>query len=391
MPLPRNLLIALSATFVAFCTLYTPQPMLPLLALEFSVSSSEAGLLVTATMLPLGLAPVFYGYFLQAIPAKLMLSVALSLLLCVQFGFGFATEFWHLLLLRSAQGLLLPAIFTALMTYCSSMAPEGQVRKSMGWYIGATILGGFGGRLIGGYFASLFEWQSAFVMLGFLLIVPIFLLRYASADAQISFARLDFYSVTRVLKARNFRYIYLTLFCVFFVFSGILNVLPFRLTAIDASVSPLLISTLYIGYLIGMPVAIFCEPIARLFGSDKRGLLVGLLLLATGLCAFLLRDFNALLVMMFCLAAGYFLIHSTLSGLVNQRAREHKGVVNGLYVSIYYMSGALGSWLPGYFYDSLGWNRLILIFLAILCLSVWFILQLRLHLPEDPVSNELSH
>lgn len=103
-------------TFVAFCTLYTPQPLLPLLAAEFSVSPGDAGLLMTVTLLPLGIAPVLYGYFLQAIPARLMLSVALSLLMLNQFAFYLVDEFWQLIVLRATQGLLLPAIFTALMT-----------------------------------------------------------------------------------------------------------------------------------------------------------------------------------------------------------------------------------------------------------------------------------
>jgi len=78
--LSRNLVIALIATVIAFSTLYIPQPMLPLLAGRFEVSAGEAGLLMTLAMLPLAFAPVLYGYFLQAIPARLMLQVALSLL-----------------------------------------------------------------------------------------------------------------------------------------------------------------------------------------------------------------------------------------------------------------------------------------------------------------------
>jgi YNFM family putative membrane transporter len=81
--------------------------------------------------------------------------------------------------------------------------------------------------------------------------------------------------------------------------------------------------------------------------------------------------------MMFGFAAGFFFIHSTLSGLVNHLAREHKGVVNGLYVSIYYISGALGSWLPGYLYDHAGWNSLILVFSCVLILTAWLVGQLR--------------
>ncbi len=373
----RNLIVALCATFVAFCTLYTPQPILPLLAAEFSISPGDAGLLMTVTLLPLGIAPVVYGYFLQAIPARSMLTVALVLLMLDQFAFYLATEFWHLIVLRSIQGLLLPAIFTALMTYCASMAQKGHIRKTMGWYIAATILGGFAGRIISGYFASSFEWQTVFVVLGFMLTIPIVMLRYTSADATISFDRLDTRTVSRVLRNDTFRYIYLVLFSLFFVFAGLLNVLPFRLQEIDASVTPLLISSLYIGYLIGIPIAIFCERIIRLVGDDKKGLLVGLVMHTSGLIAYLVSDLILLYFVMFAFAAGFFFIHSTLSGLVNHLAIEHRGVVNGLYVSIYYISGALGSWLPAYFYGWLGWYNLIMVFAAVLAVTAWLIIKLQ--------------
>ena len=253
MPVTRNLAVALFATVIAFSTLYIPQPMLPLLAERFGVSAGEAGLLMTLAMLPLAVAPVVYGYFLQAVPARLMLIVALGLLALNQLGFALATEFWHLLVLRLLQGLLLPAIFTALMTYCASMAAPGMVRRAMGFYIGATILGGFGGRLAGGLFASAFDWHGAFVVIGLLQLLPLALLLRVESDADINFARLDSRSVYRVLRHAEYRYMFLALGAVFFVFSGILNNIPFHLQDLDAATTPLLISMLYLGYLAGAP------------------------------------------------------------------------------------------------------------------------------------------
>jgi YNFM family putative membrane transporter len=369
----RNLVVALIATVIAFSTLYIPQPMLPLLAQKFGVSPGEAGLLMTLAMLPLAIAPVLYGYFLQAIPARLMLTVALGLLALNQVCFVFATEFWHLLALRFLQGLLLPAIFTALMTYCASMAPPGLVRRAMGFYIGATILGGFIGRLIGGVFASSFDWHSAFVVMGVMQLLPLLLLTRVDADAEINFARLDPRSILRVLARRNYRFMFVTLASVFFVFSGILNIVPFHLRDIEPDSTPLLISMLYLGYLVGAPMSFFSDSIRRRLGDERRGLLLGLALHGFGLVMLLFVALQGLIVTMFFLAAGFFLIHALLSGLVNHLAREHKGVVNGLYVSIYYFSGALGSWLPGYLYEAAGWHGMILVFVLILGIGAFSI------------------
>lgn len=373
-----NLIIALIATIVSFSTLYIPQPMLPLLAENFGVNASEAGLLMTVAMLPLAIAPSVYGYFLQAIPAKLMLTVALALLALDQVCFYFADEFWHLIVLRLLQGLLLPAIFTALMTYCASMVPARLVRRAMGFYIGATILGGFSGRLVGGVFASSFDWRSAFVVMGLMQLIPLLLLTRVESDADINFARLDPKSISRVLLNRNFRFMFLSLASVFFVFSGILNIVPFHLQNIDATATPFIISLIYLGYLVGAPVSFFSDSISKLLNDERKGLWLGLVIHGFGLVMLLFVAFKGLIVTMFFLAAGFFLIHALLSGLANHLSQEHKGVVNGLYVSIYYFSGALGSWLPGYLFEGLGWDGMIIVFMLILGFCTWSISQLRL-------------
>ena len=378
MILNRNLGVALIATVVSFSTLYIPQPMLPLLAQTFDISAGKAGLLMTVAMLPLAFAPVVYGYFLQAIPAKLMLMVALSLLAIDQLCFYFVTEFWQLIGLRLIQGLLLPAIFTSLMTYCATMVPTGQVRRIMGLYIGATITGGFLGRLAGGVFASSFDWRTAFVVMALAQLIPLVLLTRVESDANINFARLDSKSISRVFANRNYRFMLLALATVFFVYSGILNTIPFHLQDIDPGTTPFLISMLYLGYLVGVPVSFFSDSISMKFNDDRKGLLMGLAIHAFGLVMLLFVAFQGLLILMFFLAAGFFLIHATMSGLVNHLASEHKAVVNGIYVSIYYFSGAMGSWLPGYVFDRYGWNSMILVFALMLVSAGWFILQLRL-------------
>ena len=373
MIISRNLVIALITTVIAFSTLYIPQPILPLLADRFGVSAGEAGLLMTVAMLPLAVAPVLYGYFLQAIPARLMLQVALSLLALNQVCFYFADEFWHLLTLRFLQGLLLPAIFTALMTYCASMVPAMLVRRAMGLYIGATILGGFIGRLAGGFFAGSFDWRSAFVVMGVMQLLPLLLLTRVDSDADINFARLDAKSIARVLGDRNYRFMFLALASIFFVYSGILNIVPFHLQDIDPHTTPFIMSMLYLGYLVGVPISFFSESISRLLGDERKGLLMGLAIHASGLAMLLVVALQGLIFTMFFLAAGFFLIHALLSGLANHLALEHRGVVNGVYVSIYYFSGSLGSWLPGYLYEGLGWHGMIVTFMLILGVCAWSI------------------
>jgi len=373
----KNLSLALAATVLSFCTLYTPQPILPLLSAEFGVSAADSALLVTLTLAPLGLAPIVYGYFLQAIPARTMLRGAVLLLILDQLAFFFATAFWHLLALRFLQGLLLPAIFTALMTYCATMARPGEVRRAMGWYIGATVLGGFLSRVLSGALVEWVGWQWMFVCMGLALLPLWVALRYTDADAEINFQRLDLRSIRRVLSDPLYRHCYLVLFAAFLVFSGVLNLLPFRSSDIDPAIGPFGISLAYTGYLVCVPIAILSERMIRAIGGVRRALLTGLGVNFIGLAAYLSPNIPALFATMFIFAAGMFSIHAALSGLVNERATEHKGVVNGLYVSVYYLSGALGSWLPGYVYQYSGWTTFLYLSALLLATAAVFAGKIR--------------
>lgn len=360
----KNLAVALVLTFFAFCTLYTPQPILPLLGEEFGALPAESALLVAFTLLPLGIAPIVYGYFLQAIPARLMLRVGVGLLILDQLAFFAATELWHLYALRFGQGLLLPAIVTALMTYCASITEggAGDVKKVMGWYVGTTIAGGYCSRLLAGGFAESLGWEWAFGGLGLLLLPVWFGLRYLDADAEINFQRLEVRSIRRALGDKVTRSFYIVVGGVFMVFSGIFNVLPFRLREFAPHLGAGEIALFYSGYLAGIPMAVFAGRILRMVGRGggvARALMIGIGVNGCGLGLAVLPVEGVVFGAMFLFAAGQFFVHANLSGLVNHLAKEHKGVVNGLYVSVYYLSGTLGSGLFGVVYYFAGWEVLV--------------------------------
>jgi len=62
---------------------------------------------------------------------------------------------------------------------------------------------------------------------------------------------------------------------------------------------------------------------------------------------------------MFLFSAGMFTIHSVLPGLVNRLGASYRSVVNGLYLSAYYLGGTLGTFAPGYLLELGGWSAFI--------------------------------
>ena len=104
----------LFTTILALSALYVPQPLLPVLTVEFGVARETAALLTTIAFIPLCLAPLFYGALLETVSALRMLRLAV-LLLAITEGLIFVVEpFSGLMVLRLIQGLLIPAMLTSL-------------------------------------------------------------------------------------------------------------------------------------------------------------------------------------------------------------------------------------------------------------------------------------
>ena len=81
--------------------------------------------------------------------------------------------------------------------------------------------------------------------------------------------------------------------------------------------------------------------------------------------------FTAMLVV--CL--GNFIAHSVASGYINVLATERKAIANGIYVSFYYLGGALGSFVPIVFYNK-SWDMFLNFLCLLLFLSLFFVFRL---------------
>ncbi len=382
----KNLTIVLVTTFFAFSTLYIPQPILPLLAATYNVSAADASLLVSATMILLGITPIMFSRVLQAIAAHDILRPAIFLLAISNLLLAIADQFWQLLLLRVLQGLLLPVIFTALMTHCSAIAASGKVRLYMAYYVATTIFGGFCGRVFSGGIATWTDWHYSFGLLFVALLFNWALLGQLDRDVKSEFVRPNPGAIRKVLQQPVFRYALLTIFSAFFTFSALLNALPFRLVEISPSISEFTISTVYSGYLIGIIVALSSQKIVRALGGQATTLAGAFAVYLIALLLFLVPDTVWMFVCILCASLCFFLLHSLLSGFVNHIADGDSGAINGLYVSFYYVGGSLGAWLPAFVYRDFGWGWFTALLCAVLLLaclfSDWMRRAARSHAPQ---------
>lgn len=357
-PAGRSFVLALVTTFAAFAALYAPQPLLPFFADQFSVSPTRVALLITVTLAALAIAPLGIGVWLQRYGAQRLLVVSTGLLGLLQFAFALSPSFSMLLAARVGQSLLYPAIFTAAVTYCSKQGETGAIAKRIALYIATTIVGGLGGRLIGGYVSSWTHWTITFYFLGTLLILCSIGLFFAARDANLAASNkgATWIATRSIISDNRFLSGYMIIFLAFFTFVAILNALPFRMVEVDPDVKASSISLLYLGYVVGIVVAVFIKPITRAAGGEIRLLALAVLVFLCGIALYRVHNVALMICVGFLTSGGMFTIHTTLSAFLNSLKPESASLVNGLYISIYYSAGALGSLLPVALYHRFGWT-----------------------------------
>ncbi len=367
-PLSAQMPVIIINSILALSALYAPQPLLPVLSQEFAVSREAAAALTTVTFIPLALAPLAYGYLLESFSPTRLLKLTLPLLALSELLFAWADSFPLLMLLRLLQGLLIPAILTALMTDLSARSSSDTVQRAMAIYIAATIFGGFIGRATSGAIATWFGWRYSFLLLAASLLVGLLLLLKLPESQGLKLQRPAAKDLLATLQRPGFLPIYLAVFCLFLVFAAVMNYLPFRLTELSSQADELRIGLIYTGYTMGIFTSLSAPRIARRFGGAQRVIQWGLLAFGLTLLGLATGQIWLLFATIFMFCAAMFLVHSTASGLVNRLAAgENRGLTNGLYVSFYYSGGAVGSYLPGLIYRQFGWHGF-LILLAVACL-----------------------
>lgn len=364
------------ATVITFCSLYAAQPIQPLFKSEFELSHFQAILFTTLMMAPLGVAPLFYGYLLESFSARMMVRWALFLHGILEILFALAGDYVTLLSIRAVQGLIIPAILTSLMSYISFTSPKDKVQHAIAAYIGATILGGFLGRLLSGLCTDLFGWRFFFFLLGVLLLLCSFLLKNMVRDAKMHYARPKPEEITKLLRTRPFFWLYLSVFCLFFVFAALMNFLPFELKRLVPAFGETGIGVLYMGYSMGILVSLNTGKIIHSFGSEVNAISAGIVLFALATLCFMIENYIVMFISMFFFCAGLFTAHSLLSGYINKLTLQNKAIANGLYISFYYTGGTLGSVLPGVVFKYYGWQMFLVLLFSMTCLALFFTRQL---------------
>ncbi len=375
----KSFAVVLINIIVVFIALYAPQPLLPFISNEFGVSATTSAWLLSIPFIFLCFSPIVFGAMLSSVSARKVLIVSVLLLSGTQLIFAFANEFHWLIISRVVQAILYPAIFTASVTYCSKAGLANKIEHRVSLYIASTIFGGLLGRILSGFVTSAFGWPTIFMLTAAALLLCAIALHYISADKITSSTTTNTKMMRNILKDRTILSGYIFVFTTFFAFSATLTALPFRLVEIQPDITAAKISLVYLGYVLGFIIATNNQKLCQLAGGRVMAMTIALALLLAGIILLFPGNFLWLVAVSFITAAGMFLIHSTLSGFLTSLMPAQASLINGLYISIYYAAGALGSLLPLWIYNHSGWYAFLFSIFCVAALGLITLSRLAVH------------
>lgn len=352
--------IVVYTIIILLSVMYATQPLQPLLAKEFSISVTKASSFTAVIMLFLAIAPIIYGYILERVNAKKVLIIASILLSITNILLGFSNTYELFLLLRTCEAIVIPAILTACMSILAS--DKQNTKRNMSFYVAATVFGGLVGRVMSGFIATQLGWRYVFFSLSVALLIGLYFIAKLQFEGEAKLTKAKVSDALMILKDKRFVVIYLLMFTVFFVFAGFLNILPFRIKEQFSGITETHIGLLYLGYGVGIVVSLMIHKIINVFKKELRAIMFGVLVLFVSMLLFLNNNIWFIFAVVFVLCFGMFTVHTVSTRLANSMRESQKALTSGMYLTFYYIGGALGSIVPSLVYEHLGWNSTIFMF-----------------------------
>ena len=356
----RLQIIVFAVVAASFTNIYLTQPVLPILQEEFSVDIVQASLSVSAVIMGIALFNLPFGLLVDRIAIQPIILIGGFVVAAGAIVCALTDSLNVLIASRFVQGAFIPALTTCIAAYLAKTLPPERLNIVMGSYVSATVLGGLGGRLLGGFIHPPLHWRYAFVSAAVLILVTS-IIAYKGLPKQTteSTRKRSTVNYWQLVKQWTFLRLFLCAMGSFAAFSSVFNYLPFRLIEAPFNFSTEMITLLYLVYIMGIFMGPISGRISNRFGSGAT-LIGGSAVFATGLVMISMPYIIAIIIGLLLVCSGFFGVHAAAIGALNRKLTSGQGRANALYVLFYYVGGSLGITISGIAYKSGGWNLVIL-------------------------------
>ncbi|MCP3888884.1 MAG: MFS transporter [Desulfobulbaceae bacterium] len=366
----RLQLIVFALVATSFINIYLTQPVLPILQNEFSVDIVTVSFTVSAVILGITISNLGFGLLADKFSIQPIILVGGTFVAFTGLICAMTENFLLFIGARFLQGLFIPSLTTCLAAHLAKTLPAKRLNIVMGSYVSATVVGGLGSRLLGGWIHPPLHWRHAFLSASVLtLIVTLIALLWLPKTSGESSKVESSIGFPELLKSWPLLRIFFSAAGSFAIFSSIFNYLPYRLGSPPLNFTTEVTTMFYLVYIVGIFIGPFAGRISNQFGSGHT-LLVGSLVLGAGLLLVLSSNIIAILSGLLWICAGFFTIHAAAVGALNNKLTSSQGRANALYVLFYYVGGWVGITGCGLVYNHGGWSYLVTVLLFLLIFPI---------------------
>jgi predicted MFS family arabinose efflux permease len=368
-------LLALGITgFCAFLGMHATQPLLPLLGRVFEVSKAGAALTVSAPPIAVALVSPFVGAVADRLGRRRVVTASLFALAVPTVLAATAPGLPALVAWRFAQGVAMAGVYAGAIAYAATVWQGGGAGRAMASLVTGNLLGGLSGRLLAGFAADHGGWRFAFVVLGAVTAVgalgawrwlppvvrtpadgqrPLAALRalYRHADAQLL--------ITFVIG-----------FNVLFTLTATFTYVTFHLAAPPFGLGPTGLSCVFLVYLGG---ALVTPTAGRWIDRlDPRRVVTYVLGGAVLGCPLMLVPslWAVVLGLVLCCASVSVSQAAATTHLQSAAPVTARSMASGVYLSCYYLGGAVGGVLPAGAWRFGGWPACVALVAAVQLVTI---------------------
>nr|WP_314860949.1 MFS transporter [uncultured Undibacterium sp.] len=359
--------------FSSFSMLYCVQPLMPLLATEFTLSASQSSWILSTSTLCLAFSLLISSVISEVIGRKVLMLWAVTIAAATTVLCSLVHSFEQLIFLRAVLGIALGGMPAVAIAYLSEEVDASALASTIGLYIAGSALGGMSGRLLTALFCDYFSWQVAFAIMGSIGLYSAWEFWRTLPDAQhfkphVGNSRGQLSTIIAGFRAHAMNRDLLRLFGLAFILTGCFtsfyNYINFHLVAAPFHFSQASLGSISIFYLLGMLSSILASASITRFGRRKlvlgalTAMVLGLLLSLSSTIVFILTG-TALFTF------SFFAAHSVASSWVARLALSSRALASAMYLFCYYAGASVLGSIGGDIWSNAAWQGLIL-FMSIL-------------------------